>query len=30
MKAGFQGAKGVENWSELKKIYREEWAKALE
>jgi len=30
MKTGFEGAKGVENWSELRKIYREEWAKALE
>ena len=29
MRSGFQGAKGVENWSELKDIYREEWAKAL-
>jgi hypothetical protein len=30
MRSGFEGAKGVGNWSELKDIYREEWAKALE
>ena len=30
MRSGFQGAKGVRSWSELKDIYREEWSKALE
>jgi hypothetical protein len=29
MRTGFEGAKGVRHWSELSKIYREEWAKAL-
>ena len=29
MSAGYAGAKGVGEWSELKRIYREEWAEAL-
>ena len=30
MRSGLEGAKGVGAWSELRDIYREEWAAALE